>query len=196
LTVTLRRTLPTLVWASLLLSPSFAHGDPIRFVATGNSDVVGFIEIDEAVLDGTNEQFVTNTNILNLSLVVAGYTFTIDDVVASDFTLFDSSVTPLLQGGAGILVDNGLAAVALFPSPLSQGGDGDATIRLQIPDVAEPDYPFYEARWKAFPDCSPFPGRGGTGGCFPGPGPFPVPEPALLPLAGIALAAAVLLRKA
>ena len=39
-------------------------------------------------------------------------------------------------------------------------------------------------------DCSPFPGGGATGGCFPGRGPFPgrVPEPATLALLGVALA--------
>lgn len=35
--------------------------------------------------------------------------------------------------------------------------------------------------------CSPFPGGGNTGGCFPGPGPFPAPEPSTyaLMLAGL-----------
>jgi hypothetical protein len=35
--------------------------------------------------------------------------------------------------------------------------------------------------------CSPFPGGGSTGGCFPGPGAFPASEPATLALFAIAL---------
>src|SRR4030095_13119208 len=36
--------------------------------------------------------------------------------------------------------------------------------------------------------CSPFPGGGDTGGCFPGPGPFPAPQPATLTLLAFGLA--------
>jgi hypothetical protein len=36
--------------------------------------------------------------------------------------------------------------------------------------------------------CSPFPGGGSTGGCFPGPGPFPASEPGVLALIGLGLA--------
>lgn len=43
--------------------------------------------------------------------------------------------------------------------------------------------------------CSPFPGGGSTGGCFPGPGPFPASEPATLALVGAALLGAVATRR-
>jgi len=39
----------------------------------------------------------------------------------------------------------------------------------------------------SFSDCSPFPGGGNTGGCFPGPGPFPAPEPGTLALLTLGL---------
>jgi len=45
----------------------------------------------------------------------------------------------------------------------------------------------FSGHWEVV-DCSPFPGGGATGGCFPGPGPFPAPEPATLALLGLGLA--------
>ena len=46
-------------------------------------------------------------------------------------------------------------------------------------------------------DCSPFPGGGATGGCFPGPGPFPgpIPEPSTYALMLAGLAAVVFAAK-
>ncbi len=51
------------------------------------------------------------------------------------------------------------------------------------------------AKWTPVPDCSPFPGRGHTDGCFPGPGPFPAPEPAITLLIAAGIGAAVVKRR-
>lgn len=51
----------------------------------------------------------------------------------------------------------------------------------------------FSGQWEVA--CSPFPGGGQTGGCFPGPGPFPAPEPAILALLGLGLAGLGMMRR-
>jgi hypothetical protein len=137
--------------ALLMVVPAIAAAAPIRFVATGNANVSGYVEFDDADFDGTNFQFLFNSEILDLSLEVFGESFTLADVVTGDQTIIDSSgAITLIYNGAGNLANNGSLAIAFFPD--GYGGtasDGDASLALGAPGGGLADDEFYAVKWEA-----------------------------------------------
>ena len=136
--------------AIALLSSLSAQAAPITFTATGNANVVGYVRFDSADFDGTNFQFLLNTEVVDLAITAFGATFTLADVVTSDFTIIDSSgPVPLIVNGAGLLASNGARAIAFFPDGF--GGtalDGDASLAFSSTPGFGP-FDFYQVKWKA-----------------------------------------------
>jgi hypothetical protein len=113
---------------ALHLAP-VAHAAPIKFTATGNADVVGFIMFDDATFNGSTFQSISNGLILDLSLTVFGVTFDLDDVVASDVTFIDSSgAVPLIVNGGGAIARTAGLEILFAPSFVAAPLDGDASL--------------------------------------------------------------------
>jgi hypothetical protein len=147
-----RHALSAAICAALLtIAPAIASAAPIRFVATGNANVSGYVEFDDADFDGSPFQFLSNSEILDLSLQVFGETFTLADVVTTDDTIIDSSgAIPVIVNGAGNLANNLSLAIAFFPDDYAgSGADGDASLALGGPNAGLADEEFYKVKWEA-----------------------------------------------
>jgi hypothetical protein len=140
------------IFAALLtIAPAMASAAPIRFVATGNANVSGYVEFDDADFAGIDFQFLSNTEILDLSLQVFGEAFTLADVDTTASTIIDSTgATPIIVNGAGNLANNLSLAIAFFPDGYSGTAvDGDASLSLGGPNAGLADESFYAVRWEA-----------------------------------------------
>jgi MYXO-CTERM domain-containing protein len=118
-----------------------------------------------------------------LASIPTGYTFFFGD--EQEEAVFDGQIAGTLLAGAekdfifGIYTPLGAVTPGMYPF----------SAQLQIfaatadrPMLASPTF---SGNWEV--QCSPFPGGGSTGGCFPGPGPFPADEPGSAALLAFAL---------
>lgn len=126
-----------------------AHATPVTFTATGNADVVGYVQFDDATFNGSSFQHVSNTQVTDLSLVVFGVSFGLADVRTDHGTYIDSSgLAPLIVNGDGTLAQVvGPHVIAFFPD--GQSGttlDGDAALEFGA-SLFNGD--FYAVRWVA-----------------------------------------------
>lgn len=121
---------------------STAQAAPVKFTATGDSNVVGFITVDDSTFVGAVGQGVSNAEILALSLTVGGVTFTLDDVVLADELIIDTSgADPVLVNGSGHLAQkSGDVRILLGP-----GSDGDAFLAFINPLTDEGL--LFDVRW-------------------------------------------------
>jgi len=150
----MKARLPRVFLSFLALAISFslpAQAAPITFTATGNANVVGYVTFDDADFDGTDFQLLLNTDVVDLSIVAFGASFTLTDVVTSDLTIIDSSgPVPLIVNGVGLLASNGAQSIAFFPDGF--GGtalDGDASLAFSNIPVFDPDlFDFYQVKWE------------------------------------------------
>jgi hypothetical protein len=182
--------LPSGAGAALLLETSFAENfpfgpfsptEPIEIVVTfKNSSAEQTLTICEGPCLGDSNTF----SLGGLASIPTGYTFYFGDEPQED--VFDGQIEGTLLAGAerdfifGIYSPLAPVAPGLYPF----------SAQLQIFAATE-ERPMlgshtFSGNWEV--QCSPFPGGGSTGGCFPGPGSFPLPEPGTLALLGIALA--------
>jgi len=116
--------------AALCLAPT-VQAAPVTFTAAGNANVTGTVTFDDSVFDGTNFQFVQNTDIVGLSLTVFGVAFDLGDVVTGDYSIIDSSgVNPVIVNGAGSLANDGASHnIAFYPDDSAPPADGDASLQ-------------------------------------------------------------------
>jgi hypothetical protein len=86
------------------LTASDCAADVLRFTATSSQfGELGYLEYDSSIFDGTNFQFVSNTNLLSIDFIDPQSSFEITTPGPSvDFTIFDSTgVLPIVVGGSG-----------------------------------------------------------------------------------------------
>ena len=82
-----------------------ASASELRFTATsGASGVLGYLDLDSSVLDGTGFQYVDNANLIDLHFVDPNTSFVVDTVgPAGQGTFFDSTgALPTVVGGSGV----------------------------------------------------------------------------------------------
>jgi hypothetical protein len=183
--------LPLTSHAELLLSSSFSQNFPfgpfqpdqaIEVVVTlGNISADHTITICEGPCIGDSHTY----SLGGLTSIPTGYTFYFGNIEAE--AVFDGQIAgPLLPRQEedfvfGIYTPTEPAALGLY---------GFST-QLQIfAATAEREMlttSTFSGNWEVA--CSPFPGGGSTGGCFPGPFPFPAPEPTSVALLAIGLVA-------
>lgn len=133
----MKTKIPGLLVVGLLVGPMAADAGVVTFTATGSADVSGFVQFDDTTFSGTGIDWISNTAITALSLTVFGYSFGPGDVVTTDATLIDSSVSPpLLWNGGGGLAFNGLQTIAFFPDGFNGTAlDGDASLALDTDGI-------------------------------------------------------------
>jgi hypothetical protein len=145
----LTKSLAPLAVSALMAVPVTADAAAVRFDATGVAGVEGFVVFDDSLFDGTVDQFLPNTAILDLSMNVFGALFSLVDVVTGDGTIMNSiDAIPVIVNGAGNLADNGVTAISFFPDG-SDGTafDGDASLGVGVSGfLAEED--FYAVSWE------------------------------------------------
>jgi hypothetical protein len=183
--------------AALLLETSFVANFPFGpfsptesieiLVTLKNSSADQTLTICEGPCLGDSNTF----SLGGLASIPTGYTFYFGDDPLED--VFDGQIEGTLLPGAeqdfifGIYSPVAPVTPGLYPF----------SAQLQIFAATEErpmlESPTFSGNWEV--QCSPFPGGGSTGGCFPGPGPFPAPEPATLALLGIAFAGLGLSRR-
>jgi hypothetical protein len=177
--------------AQVLFTTSFSENFPfgpffpqesIEIIATLGNSSAQTLTICEGPCIGDANTY----SLGGLASIPDGYTFFFgDDPVEA---VFDNQIAgPLLPGQEkdfifGIYTPTAPATPGLYPF----------SAQLQIfaatadrPMLASPTF---SGNWEVIP-CSPFPGGGSTGGCFPGPFPFPAPEPHTLVLLALGLLA-------
>ena len=179
--------LPSGASAALLLETSFADNFPFGpFTPSESIEIVVTLKNSSAdqaltICEGPCLGDANTFSLGGLASIPAGYTFFFGDESLEN--VFDGQIEGTLLPGTerdfifGIYSPVVPAAPGLYPF----------SAQLQIFAATEErpmlESPTFSGNWQV--QCSPFPGGGSTGGCFPGPGPFPAPEPA-----GIALIAA------
>jgi hypothetical protein len=183
--------LATSAHAAVLLSASFSKNFPfgpflpdeaIEVVTTvTNTSPDQTITICEGVCIGDTFTY----SLGGLASIPPGYSFYFGNFPAE--AVFDGQIAGSLLPGQE---KDFIFGVYTPTAPASPGFYGFLT-QLQI-FAATVERPMlatstFSGQWEVL-DCSPFPGGGATGGCFPGPGPFPAAEPTTLTLLGLALA--------
>ena len=176
--------LPLGASAALLLETSFADNfpfgpfsptEPIEIAITlRNSSADQALTICEGPCLGDSNTF----SLGGLASIPTGYTFYFgDDPVEA---VFDGQAAGTLLPGAEIDFIFGVY------TPLAPASPGFYPFSTQLQIFAATserpmlESPTFSGNWEV--ECSPFPGGGSTGGCFPGPGPFPAPEPGVIAL--------------
>jgi PEP-CTERM motif-containing protein len=178
------------VHAEVLFSTSFAKNFPFGpflpqeaievIVTLTNISPDQTITICEGVCIGD----VNTYSLGGLASIPPGYTFFFgDDPVEA---VFDGQIAgPLLPGAEkdfifGVYTPTVPASPGLYPF--------GTQLQIFAATAERPmlDSSTFSGNWEVVP-CSPFPGGGSTGGCFPGPFPFPAPEPATLALLAFGL---------
>lgn len=186
------------VHAQVLLGVSFADNFPFGpflpnesieiFATLTNVSADQTITICEGVCIGDSFTY----SLGGLTGLPPGYTFFFGD--DPNEAVFDGQVAGALLPGAerdfifGVFTPIAPAAPGMYPF--------STQLQIFAATAERPmlDTPTFSGNWEVVA-CSPFPGGGSTGGCFPGPGPFPAPEPTTLALFGIALAGLGLWRR-
>lgn len=118
--------------AASLAAFSSANAALVTFTATGNANVSGYVQFDDSSFDGTSSQFVSNSEIVDLSLTAFGEVFTLADVITTADTIINSAgLVPIIVNGAGELANNGSFSISFFPDDYqSSGADGDASLEF------------------------------------------------------------------
>lgn len=109
--LTMKKNLFTLIFIATLFSNP-ASANLLEYTYTSlSSGVIGSFVMDDSHLDGTSSQWILNSNIYDLNFSWGSEFFNISDLTATDHTLFDSTSTPTVVGGAGYLAQNSFGGV-------------------------------------------------------------------------------------
>lgn len=108
----MKKNFITLVFISALFSNP-ASATLLEYTYTSSSSgILGSFVMDDSYLDGSSSQFISNSNIYDLSFSWAAASFDISDLTATDYTIFDStSIIPTVVGGSGYLAQNSFGGV-------------------------------------------------------------------------------------
>jgi hypothetical protein len=153
-----RKAFAAAATAAFFAIPFAADAATVRFEASGVAGISGFIEFDDSTFDSTTSQFVSNTEIVALSLDVFGALFSLADVVLTDATIINSfGVVPVIVNGSGNLADNGVTAISFFPDGFDGSPfDGNASMGVGPSGfLAQTD--FYAVNWVFVPATIPLP---------------------------------------